>query len=122
MELPDRVFRPPRFRRQNPEAWISKVELYMMGLGAPEHRKLFWALACFEDDYSNLCNYLPGSAAPGDWEGESLKYLMRKQPDKRRQGSPTREARVCVLITVRRERNPSTHIRRMSQWRRNAVS
>lgn len=48
----------------------------MMGVGVPEHRKLFWALACFEDDYINWYNYSLGSAAPRDWEG--LKYLMRK--------------------------------------------
>lgn len=49
----------------------------MIGAGVPEHRTLFWAPACFEDDYINRYNYSRGSAAPRDWEG--FRLLVRKQ-------------------------------------------
>lgn len=37
LDLPERVFRPLRLYGQNPEAWLTEVELYMMGVGVPEH-------------------------------------------------------------------------------------
>lgn len=64
MEVLDRVFRPQHFNGQNLEARLWKMKLYMMAMGVPDHCKLFWMLACFEDDYLNWYNYSPGPAAP----------------------------------------------------------
>lgn len=63
-DMPDRVFRPKRFDGLNPEAWISRVELYMMGAGVRGRKKLFWALACLEDDLMNWYSFSLGDRAP----------------------------------------------------------
>lgn len=75
-DFPERVFRPRRFNGQNPDAWINKMELYLLGAGVPEHRKLLYALSCFEDECLDWYNYSLGPSAPRDWEG--LKFMMRK--------------------------------------------
>lgn len=47
-----------------------------MGAGVPGHKKLFWALAYFEDEFINWYSFLLGDRAPKEWEG--LEFVMRK--------------------------------------------